>query len=91
MSSKNTKLGFNYYPVESALGSLEDLAKETGIGFDVLHSCVIVDFLMMFNTGLSQVQGEGSVRLGSVMSSFLRNYTKHLDEFEKYVSEVKKK
>lgn len=87
MSSKNTKLGFGYYPVELALESLKDLAKDAGIEFDILHSCVVLDFLIMINTVMSNASGTNSARLGAAMSSFFSHYSKAFDEFNKLVEE----
>lgn len=87
MSSKNTKLGFSYYPVESTLKSLEDLAKDAGIDFDILHSCVVLDFLIMISTAMNNAPGDGAARIGAAMSSFFSHYSKSFDEFNKLVKE----
>lgn len=87
MSSKNTKLSFNYYPVEFTLDSLKDLSKDTGIDFDILHSCVVLDFLMMINIAMNNASGDKAARIGAAMSSFFSHYSQSFDKFNELVKE----
>lgn len=87
MSFKNTKLGFSYYPVEFTLESLKDLAKDAGIDFDILHSCVVLDFLIMINIAMNNAPGDNAARIGAAMSSFFSHYSQSFNEFNKLVKE----
>lgn len=84
MSAKNTKISFQYFPLDSAFETLNELSLAVGIDVDVLHSVVLTDFFILVNTAIAGLHSEPEdKRLSLAVSSFLTHYAKRFDEFDK--------